>query len=214
MFKIYQTLRNSSTSMKKNINNFERQSQASFLALPVHFWSKKQQLLNLYKHLYLWRSELLFRFGNNNVSVVLRSPTRPSPVYKNFFISRETYLRQQRQFPSQPILSFMVGRCGFVRNQKQTFLAYDVAVRTGLWFVKRFNKLLNPIQVHFIGASKYLSRHLKRLKDVTQGADKVIFHSLQDRSPTPFNGTKTKMTPRKRFRYHSYQYNKLVNRFS
>lgn len=158
-----------------------------------------------------WTMELLLRFGVNNNFVIFQTPVVPGIItYRQHLVKEHIYKGFNKTTFSTMLFGFTTGRCGFVRNQKRTFLATDITIRAALWICKRVYKFLfGGIKVRFLGRSKLIQRHLSYFRRFYMGNRRVKLHSLIDVTPAPYNGVRQKGRGRKRYRYHQYNYNRF-----
>jgi ribosomal protein S11 len=160
---------------------------------------------------HLWSMEMLLKFGVNNNFVIFQTPVVPGLVtYKNHLVTNQLAKKFNMATHSEMIFGFTTGRCGFVRNQKRTFLATEVTMRTALWFCKRIYKFLGAIKIGLRGLSRNVPRYFKTFRRFELGHRQVKIHSLVDLTPVPYNGTRQKMRGRKRYRYHKYTYRRFA----
>jgi ribosomal protein S11 len=160
---------------------------------------------------HLWTLELLLKFGVNNNFVIFQTPVVPNlAVYKNHLMDVQAAKKFNLATHSHMVFGFTTGRCGFVRNQKRTFLATEVTMRTALWFCKRIYKFLGAVKIGLRGFSRNVPRYFKTFRRFELGQRQVAIHSLVDVTPVPYNGTRAKARGRKRYRYHKYTYRRLA----
>ena len=169
----------------------------------------------LWKHLceqkaQLWSLEMLLKFGVNNNFVIFQTPIITNTLaYRQFLVTEFTNKSFNKKTHREMTFGFTTGRCGFVRNQKRTYLATDITVRTALWFCKRIYKFLRRVKIRFLGQSRNVKRYLENFGRFELGNRRVQVHSLIDVTPVPYNGTRQKMRGRKRYRFHKYTYRRF-----
>jgi len=187
-------------------HHFARTIDFTVYANNLQLW---QRLLAQKAH--LWTMEMLLKFGVNNNFVIFQTPVVSGLLaYKNYLVATQTYKKFNIATHSEMIFGFTTGRCGFVRNQKRTFLATEVTMRTALWFCKRIYKFLGAIKIGLRGFSRNVPRYFKTFQRFELGHRQVKVHSLVDLTPVPYNGTRQKMRGRKRYRYHKYTYRRFA----
>jgi len=157
-----------------------------------------------------YKSEFLLRFAKRNAQVIIHMPRVPQLVYKKHLLHREIARTWNNQNSSDMLFGFSAGRCGFKPNETKTFIANDTLVRAGLWFITRFVKKLSPIKLRLMGHTTTFRKYLYRLIPKHKRLFKYSICNLEESSPIPFNGCKLSHYPRKRFRYHTTNFRKMV----
>jgi hypothetical protein len=165
---------------------------------------------NIHKTL-IYKSEMLLRFASRNAQVIIHMPRVPELVYKKYYIHREEARTWNKYNSSDMLFGFSTGRCGFKPNETKSFIANDTLVRAGLWFITRFVKKLSPIKLRLMGNTATFRKYLYRLTPKRKKFFKYSICCIEEATPIPFNGCKLSHYPRKRFRYHTPNFRRVMN---
>ena len=157
-----------------------------------------------------YKSEMLLRFASRNAHVIIHMPRVPELVYKQFYIHREVARTWNNSNSSDMLFGFSTGRCGFKPNETKSFIANDTLVRAGLWFITRFVKKLSPIKLRLMGNTATFRKYLYRLTPKRKKVFKYSICCIEEATPIPFNGCKLSHYPRKRFRYHTPNFRRVM----
>ena len=158
-----------------------------------------------------YKSEMLLRFASRNAQVIIHMPRVPELVYKKYYIHREVARTWNNNNSSDMLFGFSAGRCGFKPNETKTFIANDTLIRAGLWFITRFVKKLSPIKLRLMGQTMKYRKYLYRLIPKNKKVFKYSIYCIEEATPIPFNGCKLSHYPRKRFRYHTPNFRRVMN---
>jgi hypothetical protein len=154
---------------------------------------------------------MLLRFASRNAQVIIHMPRVPELVYKKYFLHREVARTWNNTNSSDMLFGFSAGRCGFKPNETKSFIANDTLVRAGLWFITRFVKKLSPIKLRLMGNTATFRKYLYRLTPKRKKVFKYSICCIEEATPIPFNGCKLSHYPRKRFRYHTPNFRRVLN---
>jgi ribosomal protein S11 len=176
----------------------------------LNFLDKKLAHEDILNNRLNYKSEMLLRFGSRNAQVIIHMPRVPELVYKKYFVHREAARSWNKNNSSNMLFGFSAGRCGFKPNETKSFIANDTLVRAGLWFITRFVKKLSPIKLRLMGNTATFRKYLYRLTPKRKKLFKYKIACIDDATPIPFNGCKLSHYPRKRFRYHTPNFRRVL----
>ena len=168
-------------------------------------WFLRQQSLKyLKKWQNKWKSELLLQVVSRNINLTLYTPKIFSIVDKVHLIGWVAWLNWNKENASIILYNITTGRCGFKPNETKSFIAGDTTIRAGLWLIYRNYKKLTPVKLHIAGIKSKITIYFNRIKLIHN------FYSFNDATPIAFNGCRLLHLPRKRFRTHEYNVNKVA----
>jgi hypothetical protein len=216
---LFKQQKNSSFTMSqltKNVTMLEKQQVVRSLIywplnygytnMKLKYWVSNQVLKKQYKKYNIqWKTELLIQAMSRNLNITLYTPKIFSLVDKVFLLSWEHWRTWNKENYSNMLFSLSTGRCGFKPVETKTFIAGDTTMRAGLWLIKRNEKKLTPVKLNLAGEQKKLSVYFNRFNLLSS------FVMFQDSTPIAFNGCLLKHLPRKRFRRHEYNVQKVAN---
>jgi hypothetical protein len=169
------------------------------------YWYLQQELLKFHRRFTMnWKSELLLQIVSRNLLMTLYTPKIFSLVDKTFLMTSPVWKDWIKKHSSQLLFAISTGRCNFKPSETKSFIAGDTTVRAGLWLVQRNYKKLTPLRLHFSGFQAKIKIFFNRIKLLHN------FSSFLDQTPIPFNGCLLLHLPRKRFRYHEYNVQKVA----
>lgn len=150
-----------------------------------------------------WKSELLIKIVSRNINIILYTPRLWALEDKFFFCSWLSWNKWQKTNASKLLYIISTGRCGFRPFETKSFIAGDTTVRAALWLVSRNLQKLTPLKLHLAGQKHKIKAYWVRIKLLHQ------YCTIDDHTPVPFNGCILLHIPRKRFRYHEYNVQKM-----
>jgi ribosomal protein S11 len=200
-------------SMKFNFNLYNLlywPSKYGYQVTYLNFLEKQLEHEDILNSCLNFKSEMLLRFGSRNAQVIIHMPRVQELVYKKYFLHREVARSWNKNNSSDMLFGFSAGRCGFKPNETKSFIANDTLVRAGLWFITRFVKKLSPIKLRLMGNTATFRKYLYRLTPKRKKLFKYRICSIEESTPIPFNGCKLNHYPRKRFRYHTPNFGRVL----
>jgi len=172
----------------------------------LKLWFLRQQTLKtLKKWQNTWKSELLVKVVSRNLNMTLYTPKIFSVVEKIHLMLFSAWKLWTKKNASTILYNITTGRCGFKPQETKSFIAGDTTIRAGLWLIYRNSKKLTPFKLHLAGIKKKITIYKKRIALIFSS-----IYSYNDKTPIPYNGCKLLHLPRKRFRRHEYNVQKVA----
>jgi len=179
-------------------------------------WLKRKEYIQKVMQFFYkgWRAELLFKTVKNNMHVVFHTARFVSPVFRLHVMSVVDFVLLQKLYACYTILGFQIGRFGFVRNQKKTYVGADTTIKVALGVLARFGRVFSPYIIRY-QSSKLLSRvhRLELLRYLERrGVTKGLF-TVESAVKTPIGLVRFEKMARKRYRYHESKFVHFLDKF-